>query len=384
MNIDAVAKGAIVILTVSPWDEPKRLRRQLADVLSFDSDVVYVTLPYGFRKPSCNIDRLDGSVRVLSLAGPLVPFRLLVRMRLLRRTFEHLVVWRLRYRLSKVGHISAVFCFTSNYPTVLECFSKVPVIYVANDDHALMAGSDAAKETILKNEVATIAHCNRVVSVSEVIASKLIKHGKPVHVMYPGHDCKPLALQRFANQDRVNKSVCFFGYIDWRIDFELLGLLLNEGWHVVLIGPVVGTAQKVDELWVRFPNTFEAKPEVEATQVLEQLARYSVLIVPYRFRTSEQAEVIELPNKIFVYFSALRPIVTTWMPNLKLVDPGLIYRATTHEDFIACCNQALREDSIEYAAHRLQIANENTWDSRRAALCALIDGSALPLKESVV
>lgn len=384
MNNGTVAKKTIVILTVSPWDEPKRLRRQLADVLSFDSDVVYVTLPYGFRKPSGNIDRLDGRVRVLSFAGPLFPLRLLARLRLLRSAFEQLLAWRMRCRLSTVGDISAVLCFTSNYPAILECFSDVPVIYVANDDHASMASSDFAKEAILRNQATTISHCDRVVSVSEVIARKLSIQGKPVHVMYPGHDCKALSLECFTSQERIQKSVCFFGYIDWRIDFELLELMLNKGWHVALIGPEVGTSQKVDELRVRFPNSFETRSAVAATQVLEKLARYTVLIIPYRYRTSEQAEVIELPNKIFVYFSALRPIVTTWMPNLKLVEPGLIYRATSHEDFIARCHQAILEDSIEHAAHRLKIANENTWDSRRATLRALIDGSDLPLKESVV
>ena len=73
------SKKTALVLTVSPWDEPKRLRKQLAEVLALDMHVVYVTRPYGFRKPAGNIDRMEGNIRVLSLASLPVPMRLLAK-----------------------------------------------------------------------------------------------------------------------------------------------------------------------------------------------------------------------------------------------------------------------------------------------------------------
>jgi hypothetical protein len=381
MNESNAVRQTVLLLTVSPWDEPKRLRRQLAEVLSRDTDVIYVTLPFGMRKPACDTDRVDGRVRVLSLAGPPVPLRLLALLPALRAVYERMLAWRLQRRLRGTGHISAVFCFTSSHPSLLARFPRVPVIYVANDDHASMAGSEAGEKAILRNQARAIAHSDRVVSVSEVIARKLALYGKPVHVMYPGHDCGVLPLDRFTNNGQLVHSACFFGYIDWRIDFELLNFLLNSDWHVALIGPVVGTGQLVAELQTRFPQRFDVRPAVPAARAPDLLARYQVLIVPYRYRSAEQAAAMELPNKIFVYFSALRPIVTTWMPNLKLVESGLIYRATTHDEFLSLCLQAIEEDSAVYAARRWRIAQENTWETRRATLSALIDGTAPALPE---
>lgn len=378
MSIVTANKETILILTVSPWDEPKRLRKQLAEVLAQDNEVVYVTLPYGFCKPASDIDHLDGNIRVLGLAGPLLPLRLMARFRLFRSVFERVLIWRLHRQLSNATHISAIFCFTSYYPGVLAHFSGIPVIYVANDDYASLASSEVAEKSVLRDEAATITYCDRILSVSEVIARKLAQHGKPVHVTYPGHDCEVLPLECFTDIKREPKSLCFFGYIDWRIDFKLLSFMLDRKWSLTLIGPVVGTTRKIAELQKHFPDTFEVKPVMDAAQAPKLLSHYAVLIVPYHYRTLAQAEVMELPNKTLVYFSALRPIVTTWMPNLKLVLPGLIYRASSYEEFLVCCTEAIDEDSLEGAAHRRRIATENTWNSRRSTLRALIEGSATP------
>lgn len=366
------AAGPVIVLTISPWDEPKRLRKQLAQVLSKDFAVTYVTLPYGLRKPARNTDHVDGNVRVLSLAGPLLPLRILNRVSLLRPAYEWWVAKRLLRRLRGTGPIDTVFCFTSNHPTLLKHLHPAPIIYVANDDHVSMASNASSAQLIRRNEAKAIGLCRLVITVSEVIASKLAGFGKPTHVMYPGHDCDALPLQRFIEEKRVPRSACFFGYIDWRIDFALLRLLLSHDWEVTLIGPVIGTDAQVAELKADFKDRFMVRSALEPDAAPDVLARYQVLMIPYLYRTPEQAEVMELPNKTFIYFSALRPIVTTWMPNLKLVEPGLIYRAATHEDFLACCVQAAREDSLAYATRRQLLAQQNTWDARRSTLSKLM------------
>lgn len=371
--------GPVLVLTVSPWSEPKRLRKQVAEVLSADNEVTYVTLPYGLRKPNAFADDRDGRVRVIALPGPLLPLRLLHRFPVLTRLYQRLLGRRLHRALRATSRPRAVFCFTPDHPELLATFQDVPIIYVANDDHASMAASDHAGDTIRRNEARAIAFSDRVVSVSEVIARKLAVHGKPVHVMYPGHDCTPLPLETFDRTDRVSGSVCFFGYVDWRIDFELLDHLLRHGRHVCLVGPIVGTQRNVDALREQFPQRFELRPAVEPDEAPRLLARYEVLAIPYKYRTREQAEVMELPNKMFIYFAALRPVVTTDMPNLKLVRPGLVYRSSGSDEFLANCVRAVADDGRMHAAERSSIAAQNTWNARRATLEALIAGDAAAL-----
>ena len=370
-----------LVLTISPWDEPKRLRKQLAEVLAMDMDVVYVTLPFGAKKPSLNLDVTAGNIRVLSLSGMLIPMRLVVAFKPIHWLYERVVRWRLQRKLRLSGEIHAVFCFTHLYPAILRSYRRERVIYVANDDHALMAHDNAAAKHIIENEARTILNCARVVSVSEVIARKLSRFGRPVHVMYPGHDCSVLPITDFEHEARVPRSVCFFGYIDWRVDFALFEALLNKGWSVTLVGKDVDTAHKIDDLKSRFMERFLHHPPVSPEQAPKLLTRYQVLIIPYRYQNEAQAEVMELPNKLFIYFAALRPIVTTWMPNLKFVESGLIYNARTDEEFLAYCELAVKEDSKLHAARRSELAHQNNWNSRRATLREIIDGTATPLTE---
>lgn len=373
-NCDSSKKTA-VILTISDWDEPKRLRKQLAEVLSRDMNVVYVTLPFGHRKPHSDSDRLDGDIRVISLAGPFAPFRLLHRFGPVRRFYEGLLARRLKRYLNGTA-VHSVFCFTQLHPGVLALFPQQDVIYVANDDHASMAQNEQAASQIASDEARAIASSSRVLSVSEVIARRLAQFGKPVHVMYPGHDSEVLPLARFVDGKRLPRSVCFFGYIDWRIDFALLAQLMEAGWSVTLIGQEVSTAKQIQDLQSRFRDKFEVHPPIESEMAPELLARYEVLIMPYRYRNAAQAEVMELPNKTFVYLCAMRPVVTTWMPNLKLVEPGLIYRTRTNEEFIEACERAVQEDNEHHALRRSDIARQNSWNGRRVLLQNLINGQA--------
>lgn len=379
-----VVKPTALVLTVSPWDEPKRLRKQIAEVLALDMKVVYVTLPYGVCKPASSMDRTEGNIRILSLAAPPVPMRLLGTSLIFQWIYERLLSWRLERKLRSAGEIKTIFCFTQMHPGLLARFAKEKVIYVANDDHTSMAPNEPTAGRISRDEERAISHSARVVSVSEVIARKLARFGRPVHVMYPGHNSAVLPLSRFATDIRLPRSACFFGYIDWRIDFALLALLLEKGWSIDLIGKEVGTAKQIHDLKSQFHGRFNVYSPVPAEDAPELLARYQVLIMPYRYRNASQSEVMELPNKTFVYFCALRPIVATWMPNLKLVEPGLIYRAKTNAEFFECCERAVEEDNEAHAARRSQLALQNTWHARRATLCELIDGTAIPLEVGVL
>ena len=75
-------------MTVSPWDEPKRLRKQLAEVLAREMEVIYITLPYGMLKPKIDSDRTIENVRIISFSGPFLPMRLLVRFSILKWMYE--------------------------------------------------------------------------------------------------------------------------------------------------------------------------------------------------------------------------------------------------------------------------------------------------------
>jgi hypothetical protein len=366
----------VLVLSVSSWDEPKRLRKQIAEVLSDEWNVVYVTLPYGLRKPAFSSDRMDEGVRVLEVAGPWLPLRWIFQYPFLRRLHARLLAKQVMHRLAGCGNPRAVFCFASQYSGLLDELGATRTIYVANDDHASMVDSAEVRARILEDEKRAVALSDGVLTVSEGIAASLAVHGKPVHVMYPGHDCRVADVNA---PHRLTRSACFLGYVDWRIDFELIHRLLSAKWEVTLIGPVIGVESQVKRLKALFPNDLHGLPAMPAHDAPDVLSHYEVLIMPYQFKTPGQADVMELPNKTFVYLSALRPIVTTWMPNLKLVEPGLIYRSADYDDFLLNCERAVAEDSYEHMLYRGKLASENTWDSRKPFLYHLISGNEAAL-----
>lgn len=112
MSSPSPTRPIVVVLPVSPWSAPKRLRKQFAEVLALDTDVIYVTLPFGLRKPESNTDQMDGRVQILTLAGPPVPLRLLARLPALQAVYERMHAWRMQRRLRRIGHVSAIFRFT--------------------------------------------------------------------------------------------------------------------------------------------------------------------------------------------------------------------------------------------------------------------------------
>lgn len=373
------SKQIAVVMTVSPWDEPKRLRKQLAEVLAREMEVIYITLPYGMLKPKIDSDRTIENVRIISFSGPFLPMRLLVRFSILKWMYERILAWRIKLKLPPESEIKVIFCFIPSYPSLLMEYPRSKVIYVANDDHASMPHGQNEASRIARLEQLTISYSKCVVSVSETLARKLAKYGRPVHVMYPGHDSTVYPLSRFLSDKRKSRSTCFFGYIDWRINFSLLKLLLEHGWSVTLIGKIVNTEIKINQLKELFRNQFSVLDPIASERAPEVLSNYQILIIPYIFKNIEQAADIELLNKTYVYFSALRPIVITWMPNYKFVEPGMIYRAKTHADFLECCERAIKEDSEVHAMRRSKLASENNWDARRKTIREIIDGTAIPL-----
>jgi hypothetical protein len=100
--------------------------------------------------------------------------------------------------------------------------------------------------------------------------------------------------------------------------------------------------------------------------------------MPYAFRDRAQAQVMEVPNKTFLYMASGRPIVVTDMPNLKFVEPGLIYRSQGHEQFLRNCLRSVHEDTEEFVRRRMSVASANLWANKKSRiirlLCGEVDG----------
>lgn len=363
----------VTIFSPSSWSEPKRLRKQIAEIISQEVNVIYVTLPYAFNRPTQSSIETIGNITVIQIAGPPVPLSKILSTPALGKLYTVYLKWKLNKYSPLIRKSDAILSFVHSYPYLLNIAPRAKKIYVANDDHSAIAMNDRIKNKIKEDEINTISQCDKILTVSSKIGEKFKELKKPIAVIYPGHDSLPLSTSDLKIKKVRLKSACFMGYIDWRIDFDLINNILIKGWDLTLIGPVVGVENKINELKAEFGEKFIIKKPIDSITAPSILSNYEVLILPYKFKTDAQRDAIELPNKLFIYLSALRPIVSTYMPNLKLVKPGIVYMATPHTDFFNLCEIAASENCIDFAMKRRELAIENTWSKRKVFILNLLE-----------
>lgn len=149
----------------------------------------------------------------------------------------------------------------------------------------------------------------------------------------------------------------YFGVVDERLDYELLEQLArkNPAASVVLVGPVM----KVDAgALPRRPNLHWLGKQ--AYSDLPAFAKaFDVCLMP--FALNEATEFIN-PTKALEYMATGRPIVSTAVADVVRNFGSVIKVARTRGEFLALCEQALKQPDETAVKRGLELARENSWD----------------------
>ncbi len=165
----------------------------------------------------------------------------------------------------------------------------------------------------------------------------------------------------------------FIGVIDERMDIELLSSLadLRPQWNFVMIGPVV----KID------PSDLPAKENIYylGGKLYDELPAYiagwDVAMMP--FALNDSTKFIS-PTKTPEYLAAGKPVVSTAITDVvsPYGDEGLVYIASTANEFITSIEMALEDDAAERHARVEEFLREMSWDNTFREMKALIDDVA--------
>jgi UDP-galactopyranose mutase len=161
----------------------------------------------------------------------------------------------------------------------------------------------------------------------------------------------------------------YYGVIDERIDIKLLGEIadLRPEWQFVMIGPVVKIS---DEDLPRRANIHYLGGK-DYKELPDYLAGWDVALMP--FAMNESTKFIS-PTKTPEYLAAGKPVVST--PIRDVVRPygdmNLVYIASTAEEFIAACDEALQEDRASKTAEADKFLAQNSWDKTWSRMADLI------------
>jgi UDP-galactopyranose mutase len=152
----------------------------------------------------------------------------------------------------------------------------------------------------------------------------------------------------------------FFGVIDERIDFDLLGALAeaHPEWSIWMVGPVV----KVE------PEELPQAPNLHYTggrpyaELPRHLAAWDVALLP--FALNDATRFIS-PTKTLEYMAAEHPIVSTPIRDVAGPYEDVVRLGESPEEFVRACEEALASSEADRAdrAQRMRaILARTSWD----------------------
>ncbi len=159
----------------------------------------------------------------------------------------------------------------------------------------------------------------------------------------------------------------YFGAISEWFDLELLVELVRQrpSYTFVLLGGVFDVDTR--EL-AALPNV-RLLGQTPYERLPAYLHRFDVCLIP--FRVNEVTAATD-PVKFYEYLSAGKPVVATPMPELEPYRDHY-YPAAGPEEFVRQVDAALAEKDPKRAADRVELASQNTWQLRVAAIHCGID-----------
>jgi hypothetical protein len=345
-----------IFLTKTRWDEPPRIRHQLAYLLaSAGHEVLFFEKPaMSGRSPSPPVAVAKGIECACHRELIHHKLRLMPLLHRINATF-------VRRSLRKVLHASdfardaVIVNFNYDYYFVRQHFPHQRLITVINDDFVATAlfGFKWSLRWALKR---TCASSDHVVTVSAPIQRQLESYCTP-ELFLPWADqtyVAPAATRR----DRL----LFWGFINKKLDFPRIAALADElaterpGVRLMIVGPVEQGAENELAVLATRMNI-----EILPATSLDKLPLDQVLasLIPYRTNMPD-VEAITLPNKALQLLARGLPLLISGMP--YFVQKPFVFnldtmRIATVVDQVAEQFNALQPEMQAFVA-------ENSADSR--------------------
>jgi UDP-galactopyranose mutase len=175
----------------------------------------------------------------------------------------------------------------------------------------------------------------------------------------------------------------FFGVLDERLDIELLQGIADARpeWQLVMIGPVV----KIDPADLPKRSNIHYLGPKSYTELPRYIAGWDVALL--LFARNDATRFIS-PTKTPEYLAAGKPVVSTSIRDVvsPYGDRGLVRIADAVPDFVAACDNALREPvgagRSKADAFLRNMSWDRTWGKTAMLIKAALDREAQPVRVS--
>ncbi len=364
-----------VLVTMTNWDEPPRMRHEISSLLSKEDNVLFVQLHAQRRFKRKRLKY--GSNVIVERIGISFPgvTRLFWRISHFRKIYYKYTSLLISKRLKKLGFKKIILInFQYDYPEIFDLKIWDAKIYFCNDDfigqqvgqseHVRAIKEDVQKKVALKADM--------VVTVSEPLKKYLSNFSDNVKLIFSGHRFDILksmsALPFERDADPIIKA-CYLGVLNQGVALDWLEFILDKkDIFLTIIGPLPYSLRNRLEVCRNFKNINFLTGELLQNLLLEQ----DVLLMPYSSRVAN--DMTSVPAKLFQYLAVGKPIVSSVMPNLIELPDKFVYMASDKYDFYNLIHESISESDQALAQQRIELAARNTWAARGVELKQYIKG----------
>jgi glycosyltransferase involved in cell wall biosynthesis len=185
-------------------------------------------------------------------------------------------------------------------------------------------------------------------------------------------DYRPFLKEASDLKDIPHPRIVFVGSIAEWVDLDLLVKMadFNQDWSVIVIGP----STKTDTRLPQRPNLhwFGKRPYYELSAYI---AYCDVAVIP--FKRNELTRAVN-PLKVHEFLATGIPVVSTFLPDLLLLEGDDVKVGASHDEFIKAVSEILSQER-DYE-NKLPVGNEctGTWGEKAKIIVELVrDSSAL-------
>lgn len=371
----------IVIISISDWEGPKRIRQFLSEELARQGNrVLFVesqyTLSKFLQKPSLSraFRFFQGPRQIADNLYLLSTFPFIPGGEFsagISRTNWNLERSFLRQAMKRLGFRDPLlWIFAYNASPLIGKMGESLSLYFCNDAFSLLVSSKSLQQRIASLEQEVMGKVDLVFSVSDKLSEEKTPFSKSVHTVCHGVDYPLFERIAGTNSNRpsdmpAGKPVAgYSGVIRYMLDLELIRFLADKkpDWDFVLVGPV---SESKSEFYAQIEN-LKRRPNVHflGPKRPEELPRYissfDVCLLPYV--TGEVSDYYAAPLKFYEYLAAGKCVVSTVGP--KEYDREVVINCASQQEVLAAIDEAHSGDSSDRAQKRREIAKRNSWSER--------------------
>jgi hypothetical protein len=356
-------KEIVIISTMDYFDLPTRKQR-IALKLSENNRVLYFEPPRTylsfFSKQRRRTNKMVNNNLYIFPLPTILPFGL--RFKLINKINSIKLEKYIQRLLDDHSFKNFIlWLYLIDYPLLYKKLNSSFIIYDCVDDHSSYGGL-RSKKFVNRCEEEISKICNIVFATTETLRDKLLEFNQETYLVTNGVD-----YNFFRNYDTLNKNIEFpkvtkpiIGYIgaikSW-FDFEAINFASDtyKNYSFVIVGPCDDRIKKKftkDNLFFLGPKSYENAPFY--------INKFDICLIPFIIN---DLTLSVSPLKFYEYCALGKPIVTS--PIKQVINySSICYIYNNKEEFIEKINLALNEKDINLVNNRIQIAKDNSWDTK--------------------